>query len=804
MELTEESQCPHCDSAVAAAHPDAPYCCSGCRAAHLLLQSSGLDDYYRLREGPSVPAKEQTSTLTWLPPLVEAAEMAARDGVARVRLELQGIHCAGCVWVIEKLFDKREGARHIRVNPGAGSLELFWTPGELDVGGYLADIERLGYPTAPAGADLGRAPRSDLALRMAVAIAIAMNTMILSASVYFGLAPDDDGGLYQTFLQVSFGLSAISVWVGGGVFIRAAWRSLKSGAVHLDLPIALGIVLAFAGSSWAFLFGGGEHAYFDTLTAFIALMLVGRWLQHRVVEKNRRSLLSDRGAEGLQVRVVRDGRAHVVAARELSTGDEMVVAPGEMLPVRGTLEDDAAELSLEWINGEATPRAYARGDELPAGAQNRSGIPLRASAGEPFRASRLHSLLGAGGAVELDETSPFSFMTTLARVYVFAVLGLAALGLWLWWGAGPARAFEVAIAILVVTCPCALGLATPLAIELAESGLRRAGVFVRRHRLLERILEVRHVVFDKTGTLTLGDLEVSDPRPLTTLDEEAATELMKLASLSNHPKSRAIARALERVGVDAARLDDGRVEERPGEGVECRSERATWRLGRASFAGGDEGDDVCFSRGGRVLARFTFEEVLRPDTARELRALEEAGLRITLLSGDDEGRVARFAGVLGLDPDAVKGGLSPEDKAAFVQREDARDTLMLGDGINDALAVDAAWCAGTPAVDRPTLPSRADFYLVGHRAAPITTLRSVAAQLRSVLFANLALATAYNVLAVGAALMGWMSPLAAALAMPASSLLILLFTLRRLARPEREPEEQRVASSPLLVREVPA
>lgn len=778
--------CPHCGGAVRAEDADAPFCCSGCRAAHALVHDLGLSDYYRLRTEATVPASTEEHAFTWLEPLVEAATRGAKDGIAHLALDVQNIRCAACVWLLEKLFHAREGAVRIVVNPGRGTLDLYWRAGVFPVAEYLQDAARFGYLTAPAGAR--REERDDLTLRMAVTTALAMNNMILSTSFYLGLDAEADAGFHSTFTWVTFALAAISVIVGGSVFVSAAWRAARRGIVHLDLPIALGIVLAFTGSTWSAFFSDGGAVYFDTVTTFIALMLVGRWLQHRVVAKNRRSLLEDRGASDLVVRVEREGRTVVVPALRVEAGDTLLIAPGEMVPVRAAMRDEGAELSLEWIDGEPAPRAFGRGDHVPAGARNRTNHIIRLEATEAFDASRLFRLLGGGAGAETDETSPFAFLRVVARAYVIIVLALAALALVLWWGEGPERALEIAVAVLVVTCPCALGLATPLAIELAESRLMALGLHVRRHPLLERVLKVRHVILDKTGTLTLGELRVLDDGALEGLNEEEQQRLLQMSACSNHPKSRAIARALEaRLGPPLSLPEGDVLRELPGRGLELVSaDGERWRLGSATFVDEDglhlDDEDVLFGRDGRTLARIAFDEVLRPEAREEVRELLAQGYRVTLLSGDREDRVRALARSLGLDEDSALGDLSPEDKAAFVKVHDDNDTLMVGDGINDALALDAAYCAGTPAIDHPTLPARADFYLVGRRVAPLRELFAVADTLRTTLYGNLALATLYNVITVSLAFAGLMSPLLCALAMPVSSIVILGFTAHRFRR----------------------
>lgn len=780
-------RCPHCDSPVPDDCAARPYCCAGCRAAHRLLADEGLERFYALRGGPGVPVGGAGSGGgLWLEALVEQAR-AHRDaeGTLSLSVDVQGMHCAGCVFVIEKLFSREEGARHVEVNPALGRLTLHVEDGAFAVGGFLEKLARLGYRAGPAARE-GDVEGRELLLRFGVVTALAMNSMILSFAGYFGLGPDE-GSLESIFRWVNLGLATLAVLVGAPVFLRGVLEGLRAKVFHLDLPIALGMVLAYAGSALSVLVGDGRAAYLDTLTVFIALMLLGRLVQHRVLAANQRLVLADEGVRGLFARRIdEDSRVETVPASRLGAGDRLLLAPGELAPVRARLLDDADALSLAWINGESAPASKKSGEEIPAGAENQGGRAIRAEALEDFAASRLNALLEERSSPS-DSLRRGDFWARVAQIYVAAVLLLAVVGGGLWAQlAGTSAALDVVVALLVVTCPCALGLAAPLGAELGIVRLRRAGIFVRSVSLLDRVLDVRRVLFDKTGTLTLGTLRVVEEGSLRALDTVAQSALAQMTLRSRHPKSRALLEALRARG-EPRLEEDASVVEVAGQGLELVRGDARWRLGRPSFtldgAPAGEDDDVVLSRGGRAVARFSFEEELRPDARAEVQRLSSDGIRVELLSGDDGRRVRALAERIGLDVDRARGDLSPEDKAAHIRAVDRRDTLMVGDGINDALALEAAYCAGTPAIDHPSVPSRADFFLLGDGLSPLSDLLAVSRKVRRVLVRNLAFAVLYNGVTVGIALAGHMNPLVAAVLMPASSVFVVVHTALSLAPP---------------------
>ena len=768
----EVEGCLHCGAALA---PSAatPFCCAGCARVHALLTEQGLTRYYDLRGATGLPAtgEPRGRDRKWLEPVVQ--KLASAEGLERVAMDVQGVHCAACVWLLSSLFERQAHGAACLVNPSRGRIELTVDKG-FDLPGYVSAVESVGYLLGPPLKT--REKRADeLTLRMGISLALALNTMMFAVAIYLGLR---EGPLYELVHDLGFALSLATVVVGGSFFLRSAWQSLRRGLLHLDLPIAVGIALATAGSVWAFFARSGAE-YFDTLAIFIALMLVGRWVQERVVAQNRARLLSSEGVDGLYARRVRRGVVELVRCVELEQGDELLLAPGDLVPVDAELAEPAA-LRLDWINGESEPRALGAGALAPAGAFNAGSEAVRARASTAFSASPLIELLTTPRAKEAGEQAG-RFWDRLARVYVAAVLVLAAGGFVLWMAltGDASRALSVTTAILVVTCPCAFGIAAPLAQDLVQASLRKTGLFVRTDTLLSRAQNVRRVVFDKTGTLTTGVPELADPAPLAALRPREREILYNLAARSQHPKSTAVAAALASERYDASIV----VHEQIGAGVQARVDAHLWRVGRPSWAAPSERaqGDLVFAKDGRAIAILQTQEHLRHDAKDEIERLHAQGYEAWILSGDAPEKVRALARELGVAQERALGGATPQGKAEWLARNDAAHTLFVGDGINDGLAADRALCAGTPAIDRPFMPARSDFYFVTPGLSPIRRLLESAERLRAVVRADLASAVLYNAGAVALAYAGLVSPWVAAVLMPLSSVGVLLYTSAALA-----------------------
>jgi Cu2+-exporting ATPase len=754
----------------------APFCCLGCAGAHEFLRAAKLDRYYALRDGPGRPVQRATTPdHKWLDPLVAA--VAAAETVARVDLDIQGVHCSACVWLIERLFARAPGHGSIVVNPAIGRMQLVVGPA-FDLGAFVGEVEGVGYLLGPARKSDVRAS-SDLIWRMGVCVAIAMNTMIFAIAFYCGLR---EGPLFVLFHRINIALSAVSMGVGGTVFFRSAWRGLRRGLLHLDTPIALGILLAFAGSVYAFVAGRGASSYVDTLNVFIALMLVGRWLRERVLERNRLEVLASDGADGLLTRVRSGASIATVACTTIRPGDILVLSAGDLVPVDARLLGDREQsCSLDWINGESRARPFAPGAILPAGAFFAGQTVVEVEATTAFEGSALVELLRTPVSRDSDGAMQTPWWQTLTRFYVAGVLLLASAGGVGWYATTHdlVRSVGVVTAVLIVTCPCAFGLATPLAYDLAQARLRRAGLYVRAPGFLDRATAVRTVVFDKTGTVTLAAVSLTDPERVRSLPDDARSALAHMVARTHHPKAAAVRAAL--VDSDAASTAPaapatGTVTEWPGLGIELLRDGVWYRLGAPAWAATapyEAGADLVFAADGVAIAALRCVETLRDDASSEVAALRGEGYDVWLLSGDDPSRVRDVAARCGLPPDRAVGGATPQGKDDWLRAHDRGDVLMVGDGINDTLVVEHASCSGTPAIDRPFMAARSDFYFVTPGLAPIRAALHAASAVARVRSMNLTIALSYNVVAVALAYAGLMSPLLCAVFMPLSSLTTL-------------------------------
>ena len=760
------------------------FCCSGCSYVYRLVHEHGLASYYHIKDEVTSPADAavfQARDYAWL----EAAQQVAESTpdlplrasgtsspaqtttvkIPELTLDVQGISCAGCVWLIERVFQQQPGARDINVNAQYGTMRLRWIRGEFSAAEFARKLQAFGYLAGPAGEILTEPESRGLVKRIGLCAAFAMNVMLFSLPAYFGMEQTFEYAGVFGLLSVGFG--TLSFLVGGTYFLSRAVRALRERAMHIDLPISIGIVGAYAGSLYGWLAGEEQFVYFDFVSTFILLMLVGRWAQVAAVERNRRRLLSQQPKP--QRVKLSDGRE--LPPEQLHQGMALIIVVGQTVPVESRLETVEATFSLASINGEAEPRVYRAQQRVPAGAVNIGRADLKLEALQSWDESLLAQLLQPGERIGERHV----FLERIVRGYLTGILVIAALsGIGWWLASGDAlRTWSIVTAVLVVSCPCAVALAFPLADEIATVALRRRGVFVREGDLWSKLPRVKKLVFDKTGTLTLETPVLQNPEALAALDANARAALFALVRDNPHPISQCVLENLlsaqTPLATDLANELAATVTEVVGVGVEV----GPWSLGRAGWRDAEAGEATVFAREGEVLARLVFADTARSDAREELAALSARGFGTYILSGDRQEKVSALAQELGLRADRVLGELTPAGKADWLTQHGADDALMLGDGANDSLAFDRALCRGTPVIHRGVLERKADFYYLGRGIGGLRALFEVNAIRRQTQLAVLIFSIGYNLLAVGLAVAGHMNPLVAAALMPINSLLTL-------------------------------
>jgi Cu2+-exporting ATPase len=771
-----------------------PVCCPGCEAVATTILGYGLQGYYAHRTGPA-PTAETGGGLEDLsiydePEVQRGFVHHADSGECDASLMLEGIRCTACVWLNQSVLGRLPGVLGVGVNAATRRAQLRWDPQRIKLSEILAAVRRIGYRAQPYEARqqeaAQRSERKQSLWRLFVAGFGMMQVMMYALPVYVAEPGSMTPDIEQLMRWAGLILTLPVVIYSAGPFFQTAWRDLRLGRMGMDLPVALGIGVAFAASVWSTLSRQGE-VYFDSVSMFVFLLLCGRYLEVKARHAVSRSLdFLSRAIPEVAIRMGPAGRREQVAVSALRPGDRVLVRAGERVPVDGVVEEGKSFVDESLLTGESRPVARQAGDALTGGSANIAD-PLLMRVERIGADTVLSSILRLMQQATTERPQLVANAERVTGWFVAVTLTLAAGAAAAWWLIEPERALWVAVSILVVTCPCALALATPVALTVATGRLARQGLIVCRGHVIETLARATDVVLDKTGTLTTGRLHLTHTHALADM---GAAECLRIAAALEQGSMHPIAQALLAAAPAAPAASGAR--HYAGQGVEAEVGASVYRLGRAQFVMAThkaeaparfpalpaDGIVAVLGDGERCLALFELGDALRPDAGDFIDALRRAGKRVHLLSGDRAETAESMASALGIA--SVAANASPYDKLRFVQalQREGKAVAMIGDGLNDAPVIaqaevsiamgDGAWMS----------QRQADAVLVSGRLRDLRAAFATSARTLAIIRENLLWAAGYNLIAVPLAALGMVTPWMAGIGMSASSLLVVLNSLR--------------------------
>ena len=731
------------------------------------------------------------------------------------QLMVQGMHCAACSLTLEQSLMDIPGVLAARVSAASERASIVWSAALTRPSQWMSVPQALGYRLLPAAdafvPDHGRKEARLALWRWLVAGFCMMQVMMYAFPSYIAGPGDITPDIEKLLRWASWVLSLPVLLFSCRPFFANALRDLRQRRISMDLPVALGIAITFAVSSAATFEPQGwwsHEVYFDSLTMFVFFLLTGRWLEQRLRGRTARSLdsLMQRLPDSVERQAV-SGLFERVAVRRLMPGDLIRVLPGEAFPSDGriVLGDTFADEAL--LTGESRPVARPAGSPVLAGSYNLSGaVQVRIEqTGQTTRYAQIVALMERAA---VDKPRLALLADRVAKPFLWFVLIAAALAAAFWWSADPARALMAAVAVLIVTCPCALSLATPSAMLTSAGLLARRGVLVRRLQALEALAQIDTVIFDKTGTLTEARMGL---RAVSTRDGVTGAQALQLAAAlaqhSRHPVSCALvaaARAAPPAPTGAsAQFQLVDVQEIAGQGLRGRLLASPsgsgcggqLRLGSARFcnlasAPADTLLDtlqVCLADESGWLARFDLDEMVRPDAAAAISALQAAGVEVQLLSGDSQAAARRVADSVGISH--AQGDSTPQSKLQrlLALQQQGHHVLMVGDGLNDGPVLAGANVSVAVGSAVALAQAQSDFLIPGGQLLMVPGLLVQARRTMRTVRQNLWWAVSYNAVCVPLALTGSLPAWLAGLGMALSSLLVIA-NAARLARTQRVEE----------------
>ncbi|RYY74072.1 MAG: cadmium-translocating P-type ATPase [Gammaproteobacteria bacterium] len=789
---------PNTDFSVIIDHKKQSMCCPGCQAVAMAIVDGGLENFYSYRTQTNQPGDLPPAKTNWgiydLPEVQSEFVTDYDEDFRQANLLLEGISCAACSWLIETHLKKNPAVKTLSVNVSTHRCTLVWSPTAAPLSELFKSLAEIGYKPRPATDDQQQEffkKENRIALfRLGVAGFGMMQAMMVAVGIYFGAT-----GTWLEFLRwLSMLVATPVVFFSASPFFKSAWRSIKSKHLIMDVPVALAIGLAYLASAWATLTNSGE-VYFESVSMFAFFLLLGRYVEQRARHRNRLAFgnlaqLMPLTACCITQQVNKETGAETgeettknIPLKMLAVNDLVLVKAGDTFPCDGTVETGESEAIESLLTGESIPVAKKMGDQVIAGTLNGQS-PLRIRVDAVGNATRLSGIERL--AVQATEEKPkqVEMADNIARFFIARLLIICACVFVFWWFKDPSRALWITLSVLVVTCPCALALAMPAALSAATANLRQRGFLVARGHVIETLTQINRVIFDKTGTLTLGRFCVSDVH---LLGKHTREDVLAIAAAlevdSNHPIAKVF--SIWRNNIRATHI-----KQTTACGVEGKIGDDFYRIGTPAFATKIISGQNNFSlpdqnklwllltSSNGPLAWFGLEDEIRIDAQSAITDLQQMGIDVELLSGDQSGAVAKLAQDLGIKD--FMAGAKPEDKLHRLQdlQKRGEKVLMVGDGINDVPVLAGADVSVAMAAASDLAQTRADTVLLSNQLSLLPNAIVIAKRTRNIIKQNLFFSLTYNIIALPLAATGHVPPWAAAIGMTMSSLIVVMNALR--------------------------
>jgi len=801
-------------------------CCHGCEAVANAIISSGMDDFYRYRT--TTPEKPEELVPEFLQQLKaydnpqvqkrfihsDANKQKnnrenANDDIREVSLILEGIVCAACVWLNENHLQSLAGVLKVNINYSNHRATVRWDNQQISLSEILESISRIGYLAHPYDPDsvqrLIEKERKQQLKRIGISGVLGMQIMILAVAMYSGHWWGIDAGINQFFRWTSLVLTVPVLLFASDVFLKAAWRDLKNRRVGMDVPVSLGISIAFIASAYHTFIGSGE-VYFDSVVMFTFFLLSARYFElnaRKRTSETTEALLNLRPAIATRLLNANTNKEtqETIAVSELNINDLLLVRPGETLPADGRVEHGTSGVNESLLTGESLPITKTIGDKVIGGSINtESPLSIRVEKlGDDSVLSSIQNLLEQA---QNNKPAISQLADRIASWFVASLLTLATGVAIYWYLHDPAQWISITVATLVVTCPCALSLATPAAITAASGQLARIGLLPKTANALETLAQITDFVFDKTGTLTEGKLHLKTIDSFSQKSEQSLLQIAAvLESASEHPIARCIVTSAANnteeessdKNIHKKNIQASNRISTPGYGVEGTIDEVQWFIGNSDYIikhcqnidhavlekyKNERNTSIFLATQNELQAAFTLGDSVRSQSSSLVSQLIKNKKAIHLFSGDSFAATKNVATILGIPH--YLANLRPQDKLQQLQQLQAenKQVAMTGDGINDAPVLAAANLSIAMGKGSQLAVSTADMVLLSSNVLHIYTGYTIAKKCMRIIRQNLTWAIAYNLIAIPAAAMGYVEPWLAAIGMSASSLFVVLNALR--------------------------
>jgi len=773
-------------------NPDVYFCCNGCQGVYHLLKDDGLDSFYEKignnTIAPPIASSKQDSSNFDMESFKQRYIKKTRDGFSQVDLVIEGIHCAACVWLNEKILDDTDGVVEANINFTNNKAKIVWDEDTIKLSQIIDKIRSIGYNAYPydrSQEDIkATAKKRDYFIRMAVAIFASMNIMMIDVAKYAGFFMGMKPETLHLVHIAEFIFATPVLFYSGWIFFRGAYYGLKNRIINMDLLVSSGATLTYIYSIYVLL-GGVGHSYFDSVAMIITFVLVGKYLE--VIGKKSAVDVMDKikSQVPLEATIVEDGVKKVVSLDKIEVGDIIEVKVGEKATVDGELIVDEATFDESSMTGESLPVEKYRGDKIYSGTINAGGV-IRYKATKNYANSTLNGVVSLLEDALNSKPKIEEKANEISKYFSITILTLALLSFlgWYLYNGDFENALIIGISVIVIACPCALALATPIASLIGVSWAANKGILFKEAKFIETFAEADSVVLDKTGTVTNGKLSVKNVRG--SIDEDSLPLLYSLVDSSTHPVSKAIKKYLLDNYEKPNYIELENIKQVHAKGLEATYQGKRLLGGNIQLLK-DNGIVVdidteytiyTFAIDDKLIVSFELEDALKSHSRELIEYFKSIGVEPIMATGDHERVAKRVAKEVGID--SYKSQMSPIDKAEFVKslRDSGKIVVMVGDGINDALALSKADVSIAMGGGADVALAMSDVVILNNSLLGIKDSFRISRRTYKFIKQNLLISLIYNIITIPIAIAGYVIPLVAALSMSLSSLLVVGNSMR--------------------------
>lgn len=767
-------------------------CCYGCEAVAKQLIEFGLTNYYRHRTSlpktPQALVPEELKKLTVFDdPQVQSEFVSDNENSNKeAKLIIDGISCPACTWLIESRIKKLQGIKQVSVNYSSQRCRVVWQEDDITLSKILETISKLGYNALPYNHKqrelLYENERKSQLIRLGIAGLFGMQVMMIAIALYFGDASGIENQYRIFFNWISFFLTLPVLLFSGKPLFAGALRDLKNKQLGMDVPITLGLSIAFCGSLWSILQQSG-HVYFDSIIMFIFFILGGRYLEFMSRKKSTAYLDKTTSILPPYATRINNNELEIIELSKIAISDHVLVKPGEVIPVDGVIYQGHSSVNESIITGESLPVEKNTGSNVIGGStNNESPLYIRVeSIGEKTLLSNISRIIDKASR---NKPATILLANKIVSIFIAFVILIAIIAGFYWYNVEPTQWLTITISVLVVSCPCALSLATPTALSSAATTLMQNGTALLNSDSIEKISKSNCFVFDKTGTLTKGELKLEHVKVLNNVFTEK--EVLKIAatleSTSEHPLAKAISNATN----NDKPFDVTNIKNFPGQGIYGFINEA-WFIGTEQFVKANISENnfnenssdsslrkVYLANTDAVIAIFYFTDEMREESADLINYLTEKKKKIIVMSGDHYSSVKQIADTLGINE--FEASLRPENKYENINKlqKNGFHVCMIGDGINDAPAFAQSDVAIAMTESSDITKLNADMLILKNNIGTLKTTLQIAEKTNRTVKINFAWALMYNLTALPFAMLGYITPWMAALGMSLSSLIVVI------------------------------